>query len=133
MALRLTAKPGMKEYAYVSVAAQSTADISIADKSIAPENFFPRPEVESSVVVLDLKKKTSAPGEEFLKIVRSGFANRRKSLVNNLWRLKAGLSKEQLKETVTKLFYDVHIRAEQLSIDDFKRLTAYLAGAEESK
>jgi len=126
IAMRLTANPGMKEYAYVSVAAQCAADIHVPEKSIAPENFFPRPEVDSAIISLVMRPERDRCKTEFRDIVRAGFSNRRKNLVNNLLRLGFGMSKKQLQDIVKHLFHNEHVRAQQLAVEDFMRLTECL-------
>jgi len=126
MAMRLAAKPGMKDYTYTSVIVQCNADIHLLEKSIAPKNFFPMPEVESAIISLASHHERDVIPEEFRDVVRAGFSNRRKNLVNNLLGLKCNVSKKQLQEMVKQLFGDVHVRAEQLTVEDFMHLTGRL-------
>ncbi len=133
MAMRLAAKPGMKEYAYVSVVVQCAADIHIPEKSIAPENFFPRPEVQSAIVSLVIHHGRDAVPKEFRDVVRAGFSNRRKNLVNNLLSLKYNVSKKELQNIVKRLFQDARLRAQQLTVEDFRLLTGYLAAVKDTK
>ncbi len=129
IAMRLAAEPGMKEYSSVSVIMQYAADIHVPEKRIAPENFFPPPEVESAIVSLVIHAGNDTVEKEFRDVVRAGFSNRRKSLVNNLSSLEYGLSKNQLQGIVRRLFHDVHVRAEKLTVQDFRHLAEHLAYA----
>ncbi len=133
IAMRLTANPGMKEYAYVSVVVQCAADIHVPKKNIAAENFFPRPEVESAIISLVMRPERVTCKTEFRDIVRAGFSNRRKNLVNNLLSLGFGISKKQLQDIVKHLFHNEHVRAQQLAVEDFMRLTERLLHAKNTK
>ncbi|UCB44518.1 MAG: ribosomal RNA small subunit methyltransferase A [Spirochaetota bacterium] len=121
IAQRITAKPGSKSYSYVSVWIQSMAKVEYIIKKIAPSNFFPEPKIHSAVI-------TIAPFEEhlsinpglFKRIVKQGFVNRRKSLINNLSSL--GIDKGRLRAITTELFHDERVRAEELSVKDFAAL-----------
>ena len=61
--------------------------------------------------------------EAFKMVVRSGFANRRKNLINNLKLSNIKIDKEKLIKLIRDRFRDVKIRAESLSVEDFVGLT----------
>ncbi len=87
VAERLVAEPGCREYGYLSVATQFHARPEILLK-IPPGAFRPPPKVDSALVALSFP----GPGpdlnigdaEAFLKFVQSCFAQKRKTLINNL-------------------------------------------------
>lgn len=112
VALRITAKPGTKEYGTLSVLAQLLYDAERCF-DIAPGAFSPPPKVTSSVVLL--KRKTHLlPNAKFRgiqKLVRHSFQFRRKTLRNNL---KSYVSKP---DTLTDSFFEQ--RAEVLSPQDY--------------
>jgi 16S rRNA (adenine1518-N6/adenine1519-N6)-dimethyltransferase len=121
MAQRISANPGSKNYSYVSVYIQSMARVEYIIKKIAPSNFFPKPKVHSAAISITLfEKHLSMNPELFKKVVKQGFANRRKSLVNNLSSL--GIEKDILKAIARELFHDEKVRAEELSVMDFNKL-----------
>ena len=64
--------------------------------------------------------------EIFKKVVRSCFANRRKSLINNLNISNIKIDKEELLNLIGYRFKDVKVRAETLSVEDFVELTKYI-------
>lgn len=124
LADRLTAKPGSKNYAFVSVYLQYVSRIRILEQNISPGNFFPSPEVISSLIeVKRVKGALPVDPEAFKMVVRSGFANRRKNLINNLKLSNIKIDKEELIKLIRYRFRDVKIRAESLSIEDFVELT----------
>jgi len=127
LAERITSLPGAKEYSYVSVYLQYAAEIKVIEKKIAPANFFPEPGVDSSIIAIKVRPERKREERKIFKnLVKVCFSSRRKSLVNNLQRLDSAITKNRLKEMVSELFHDDHIRAEQLSIRDFEMLTEQL-------
>jgi 16S rRNA (adenine1518-N6/adenine1519-N6)-dimethyltransferase len=129
IAQRITAKPGAKNYSYVSVYLQYIAKIEVSTRSISPSNFFPKPEVRSAIVDLTPARGEFPVGPEFFKsVVRTGFSSRRKSLVNNLSSLSGGVEKERLRAVVREIYDDEQVRAENLSVEDFIMLCKRLAG-----
>ncbi|HEB29541.1 MAG TPA: ribosomal RNA small subunit methyltransferase A [Spirochaetes bacterium] len=124
LADRLMAKPGSKNYAFVSVYLQYVSRIRILEKNISPGNFFPSPEVISSLIEIKrVKGDLPVDPEAFKMVVKSGFANRRKNLVNNLKLSSIKIDKEELIKLIRDRFRDVKIRAESLSVEDFVALT----------
>jgi 16S rRNA (adenine1518-N6/adenine1519-N6)-dimethyltransferase len=128
---RITASPGSRDYAAVSVRLQEAALIRVREKRISPGSFFPRPAVDSAIVSLHVRPEgeRSIPRRDlpaFNELVRSCFANRRKSLLNNLAvepvAVQAEVSRKELRELVTDLFGDPSLRAEAMSVADFERL-----------
>jgi 16S rRNA (adenine1518-N6/adenine1519-N6)-dimethyltransferase len=122
---RLCAKPGTKAYGALSIAAQYYADISV-EFNVPASVFMPRPKVDSVVISLSRKEKEGPEHRTdkklFLKIVKAGFANRRKTLINSLSQ-NSGFPKEQLLSALDKAGIAPGIRAEKLTAGDFARLT----------
>jgi 16S rRNA (adenine1518-N6/adenine1519-N6)-dimethyltransferase len=127
LADRITAKPGIKDYSFVSVYVQFLMDTSVLEKRILPQSFFPRPEVESAVIKLTRRRMGLECNQLLFKqVVRSGFSNRRKRLVRNLGSVFNGISAPELSQVVGEAIGDSSVRAEQLSVDDFVRLCKVL-------
>lgn len=124
LADRITAKPGVKNYSFVSVYLQYLNRVRVIEKNISPKNFFPSPEVTSSLIELQPVHET-VPIEAgiFKKIVKASFSNRRKNIVNNLHMSEIGIDQHVLKQIVSERFKNVKIRAEALSIQDFIELS----------
>ena len=120
IAQRMTAKPGAKNYSYVSVYLQYMAEIAVSMRNMSPSNFFPRPEVYSAVVVMVPKRRDFPVNPEFFKTVaKTGFSSRRKNLVNNLSSSDLGIDKDRVRAVVRESFKDERVRAEDLSVADF--------------
>jgi 16S rRNA (adenine1518-N6/adenine1519-N6)-dimethyltransferase len=124
---RIVAKPGGKEYGYLSVIVQFYCD---AQKlfDVPPTAFKPRPKVYSSVVRLATRKEPPAQVRSegnFIRVAQTIFAHRRKTLLNNL---RAGAGKLALKEAVSmddiakESGIDLGRRGETLSIQEIARL-----------
>ena len=82
---RLIAPPGSKERGYISVFVEAYCETEkLFD--VAPGSFRPAPKVWSSVIRLKLKQQAAlAKNEKLLwQLVSAGFAQRRKTILNNL-------------------------------------------------
>ena len=118
VANRILATPHSKAYGVLSVMVQSKASIKRLF-NISRKNFYPIPNVDSSVISLELKLNIDdiIDYELFNKIVRNCFQMRRKMLYNSLKQL---LQRNQLtKITCIKL----SLRPEELSLQDFKNIS----------
>jgi 16S rRNA (adenine1518-N6/adenine1519-N6)-dimethyltransferase len=85
VALRMAARAGSKDYSSFSVLCSSAYKIKPLI-SINPSSFYPRPNVDSMGVLLELdaeKNKLPKP-PLFFPLLRSLFASRRKTIKNNL-------------------------------------------------
>jgi 16S rRNA (adenine1518-N6/adenine1519-N6)-dimethyltransferase len=114
---RMAAAPGSKAYGRLSVMLQAWCEVTrLFD--IGPGAFNPPPKVDSSIVRLVPRSDTEvdiADPKHFADVVRLSFAQRRKTLRNNL---KGVVDAEQ----IAALGIDPGCRAETLDIADFKRL-----------
>ena len=83
---RMQAAPGSKNYGALSLAVQYYSDPYVV--AFVPQNcFIPRPKVGSSVIRLDIykDKPIKTVNEKLMfQIIRAGFNQRRKTLVNSL-------------------------------------------------
>jgi len=122
VAERLCASPGSKDYGYLSVLTQLYARAEFVFE-IPPEAFQPPPEVDSALVSLHLpgKKTEIAAGEteEFLEFVKLCFAQKRKTLANNL---RALAKPAEVREVLRSLQLREDARAEQLTLEEFEAL-----------
>ena len=120
VAERVAAKPGSKTYGILSVLLSAFYNIEYL--FTVHENVFnPPPKVKSAVIRLRRNGLTSLECDEtlFVKVVKIGFNQRRKTLRNALKQLSLPLDAvpEQL----------LSLRAEQLSVNDFITLTKSLS------
>jgi 16S rRNA (adenine1518-N6/adenine1519-N6)-dimethyltransferase len=127
LASRITAVPGEKDYSFVSVYLQFLTQVSIVENVVGAQNFFPQPEVESSVIRVyrDTGHRVGEVGF-FRETARQAFSNRRKKLINNLSAPGLDVQRSDLERIVSDLFGNPHIRAEELTVSDFTRLCAEL-------
>ena len=99
---RLTAKPGTKDYGSLSVIAQYFSNVEQVF-SVPRHVFIPRPNVDSSVVRLDLLDSPPVQVVDealFFQITRASFAKRRKTLLNALHGAYAAIfSKKEISYT----------------------------------
>jgi 16S rRNA (adenine1518-N6/adenine1519-N6)-dimethyltransferase len=82
VAERFAAKPSTKAYGSLSVILQTLCSVKTVLK-VKPGSFMPMPNVDSSVVHLERTTLDYDP-KPFFSLVKSGFAQRRKTLANNL-------------------------------------------------
>lgn len=126
VAERLAAAPGSKAYGSLSVAVQYQMTVKLA--FIVPKTVFvPQPNVDSAIVSLTRHVTPPAVATDekvFARLVRGSFAQRRKSLWNNLTALygKDATTKAALTEVLAAEKIDPGIRGERLSVTDFVRL-----------
>ncbi len=116
VALRLVAKPGTRDYGYLSVLTQYFSWPAIA-LEIPPGAFRPPPDVGSALVGLQLpgakSKMEIADEKKFLDFVKVCFAQKRKTLVNNL---RAIAEPEKTHEVLEALGLAHSARSEELSV-----------------
>jgi len=126
VAERMGAKAGGKEYGSLSVFVSffSQAEIII---NVPKTVFMPQPKVDSAVIKLDIKKELpDIDRDKFFKVVKAAFSKRRKTLLNALSSYGFNIDKETIKETLEKLNIKPEIRAENLSVEDFIKISKSL-------
>ncbi len=122
VAERLVAKPATKQYGAITVAVDSVADVEIT-RILPKELFYPQPNVDSAVVNIVLKrdKYPIDDAKAFRKTVKTAFAMRRKTLVNNI---AVGFQTD--KATAESVLHDCNLgatcRGEELSTQQFVEL-----------
>ena len=126
VAMRISATPGSKNWSPISIFMQLGFTVEICF-DVAPEHFQPPPKVMSAVVSLQPKKVRAISNKAlFEKIVRTAFRQRRKQLVSNLAPALVP-DKETARNIISQAKLNEQVRAEQLSTEDFLRLTEILA------
>jgi len=120
---RLAASPGTPAYGALSVIFQSWFDVRRAFL-VRPGSFFPRPKVESVVVVITPRSDQLPVGDPdlFTRLVKGAFATRRKTLLNSL---RGGLDfpDHQILTILGNLGIDPARRGETLGLDEFAALS----------
>jgi 16S rRNA (adenine1518-N6/adenine1519-N6)-dimethyltransferase len=126
---RITASPGSKAYGSLSIAVQYYCDAEIA-AIVPPTVFVPRPDVESAVIRLARleKPRVEVRDEAFLfEVVQASFAQRRKTLLNNLQAKFGKDRKEHLHAALADAGIAPERRGETLSLPEFAALADALA------
>ncbi|MBW9308273.1 16S rRNA (adenine(1518)-N(6)/adenine(1519)-N(6))-dimethyltransferase RsmA [Lactobacillus delbrueckii] len=126
VAERLAAQPGSKAYGPLSIAVQTQMSVDLA-LEVGHASFMPKPKVDSAVVVLTPLEKPADVGDrkQFNRVVKLCFAQRRKTLANNLKTLLP--DKEYREKLLADLDLDPRQRPEQLAISDFIRISQAIA------
>jgi len=126
VAFRLAAKPGTRDYGYLSVLTQYFSWPTVALK-IPREAFSPPPEVGSALVSLKLPgegaKLHIADEKKFLDFVKLCFAQKRKTLINNL---RTVAEPETTRNALQALELGQSSRAEEISVAQLAKLFSNL-------
>ena len=81
--------------------------------------------VDSAIIKFIPKKDTSVNKDIFFKLIKAGFAGKRRQLANNLGK-NLGLPKDKVIGILKELGLDEKIRAENLSIEKWVELSHFL-------
>ena len=126
MARRLSALPRTKDYGALTVQVQAKYEVDIT-RRIPPNVFYPPPEVGSASVRLRVRKtgceKMDADYEFFRRVLKTGFAQRRKRLHKLLSR---EFGQAAVDSAFEELALDPNTRAEELNVTQFKQLAERL-------
>ena len=126
VAARILAEPGTKDYGALSVAVQFYAKPGVIC-SASPHCFTPQPKVTSTFVNLKLYDKPKYDvknKEQFFKIVKSIFSQRRKTLVNSLSGSPyLDLSKDKIIDVLKQMELNEKVRGEKLNIEQITELS----------
>jgi 16S rRNA (adenine1518-N6/adenine1519-N6)-dimethyltransferase len=125
VAQRIVAQPGQMSLLAVSVQFYGRPRLLFR---IKPGSFYPSPGVESAVVRIDLYARPPVQDTDaFFRVVRAGFAQRRKQLRNGL---AAGLrqSPDEVAAKLREVGVDPRRRAQTLSIEEWGAVARVMAG-----
>lgn len=128
VAQRVCAAPG--DMSLLSVSVQFYCHASL-DKLVPAELFTPPPKVDSQVLALMYRDRplfTDVDTRQFFRIVKAGFSQRRKTLLNSL---SAGLhlSRDQATDILVAAGIAPTTRAQNLSLDNWHSLYVQIAKA----
>ncbi len=128
VALRMCANENSsgKQYGLLTILSQFWADVSIL-RLVGRKSFYPAPKVNSALVKLVVRKEPKLKLSDythFRKVIKAGFAQRRKNIKNCL--LSGGFPKENITSALEQLGIDSNTRGEKLSIELFGKLSETL-------
>lgn len=126
---RIAAEPGSKERGYLSVIIQENFSTQkLFD--VPPRAFRPAPKVWSAVIRLVPKEGSQAGDAElFEKVVSAGFAQRRKTILNNLKASRLLDDDTQAAKALAESGIEPTRRAETLTLEEWHALAASVASA----
>ncbi len=121
IAKRIIAKRRTKEYGILTVLFNNFSSPEIISK-VSPNVFLPRPNIDAAIIriLFDKEEEKKIDKHLFIKVVKAAFGNRRKTLNNSL--------RNSIFNNCDFSNFDFPFskRAEELDIDDFKKLTRYI-------
>lgn len=121
VAERIAANPGSMSILAISAQVYSEASLGV---EVERGLFTPPPKVDSRVVILKTRKEPlidKTHEKQFFRLVKAGFSGKRKKLRSSL----AGglaISKQRVEEILGQAGISPDSRAEDLSVDDWKRI-----------
>ena len=92
--------------------------------------FLPSPEVDSTVIKLDILREplVKVTNEKLLfKIIKTAFMQKRKTLLNGLSNSNLFGNKEKIEKMLLDLRFDLKIRGEKLTLEDFAKISEYIS------
>jgi 16S rRNA (adenine1518-N6/adenine1519-N6)-dimethyltransferase len=126
VAERVTAAPGSRDYGYLSVLVQLFSKPQSLF-TVPPGAFSPPPKVQSALVEFRMNQMfpdwSQARASSFLNFVKACFAQKRKSLVNNLAALAP---RPAIEKSLSNLLLSETVRAEQMTVSQLATLFAKL-------
>lgn len=121
VAERLASTPG--DLSVLAISAQMFAEVSLGTK-VPAEMFIPAPKVDSQVVIMRQRSEPLVKSdqlEQFFYVVKAGFSEKRKKLRSSL-AMGLRTNKTEAERLLNEADIDPNKRAQELSIDDWKRL-----------
>ena len=122
VAERLAASPGTREFGLLSVLLQHRAEVRI-ERRVPPGAFLPAPAVESALLAGEMgpPRAEVADPARFRRLVKAGFAQRRKTLGNAL-RAARLAPPERMSAALAAAGIDPRRRGETLSVEEWAAL-----------
>lgn len=127
-ALRLIEKPCSKQYGRLSVMLQYCANIQQLI-TIKADRFFPKPKIDSTVLLIEFKEKIEFPALDemlFFRVIKAAFGQRRKTLKNALKGSELHLNAETANTVLINSGIHPSRRAESLKVKEFVRLSNHI-------
>lgn len=124
---RLAAEPDTESYGALTVFVQAAFSVRKI-LTVKGGAFYPRPEVDSAVVLLvPHRPRRAAETQAFRSVVKAAFGARRKTL-RNAWKGLFGWSKEELERHAAEAGISLDARGETLGVEAFARIAGMAEG-----
>jgi 16S rRNA (adenine1518-N6/adenine1519-N6)-dimethyltransferase len=120
---RVMARDGKESILSISIKAYGTPKYI---QKVPARAFSPAPKIDSAILAIgNISKELfqDIAEEEFFKVVKTGFAHKRKQLINNLEKIA---NKDRILASFKKIGLEPAIRAEKLSVEQWVELTKLL-------
>lgn len=130
VAARLVAAPGTRDYGALSVAVQYFAEPEKLFR-VPRTVFYPSPGVDSEVLRLTVRPRPAVDvrsEEDFFRVVRAAFGQRRKTLLNSLAGSGLEVPREAWQVILGQAGIDPGRRGETLSLQEFAAVTEQYLG-----
>lgn len=122
VANRLTAKKDTPEYGAITLSVALYGDAEVVSK-VSKSMFYPVPKVDSAVVLIKRHNRYEGENKQLLhKLIKTAFAMRRKTLVNNLT-AAFDLTRADAESALKDAGIAVMARGETLSLEDLVKLS----------
>ncbi len=121
VAQRVGANPG--ELSILAVFTQIHYDVSLG-RIVPAQLFSPPPKVDSQILILHRKSesRSSQIPPQLTRVIKAGFSQKRKKLVNNL-ATGLGLGKEDISKILQDCNLRADIRAQQLTLGQWEKIS----------
>lgn len=127
--MRMTAPVGAHDYGVLTLASALYGDVDIVHR-VPASCFKPRPKVDSCIVRIRNRAEPKHPGVDpmfILRVIRTAFAQRRKTIRNTLAKgSPLGVLEEKVLDALETLGIDPGRRPQTLSLDEFAALAKAL-------
>ena len=122
VAMRFCAKPSTKDYGSLTVLINYKSDI-VNSFDVNRNCFLPRPNIDSSVVVMKIKKVDYRLNNEanFLNFIKKSFGMKRKTFVNNIL-ASFDIKREKILGVLKELDLSESVRSESINLDNFIKI-----------
>ena len=127
---RIAAEPGTRASGAITYPVHYYADVSKVVEAPS-ECFYPAPKVDPVVLRLDIKGAPAVEAKNpshMFRCIKAGFSQRRKTILNSLASME-GCDKDKITIALEKAGIDTTTRAENLTLDEFAKISDYLQEA----
>ena len=133
VAQRITATPESGNSGAITYAIRYYTNPQIVI-DVPSSSFVPEPEVQSSVIKLDILKAPSVNVKDeklLFKVIKLAFMQKRKTLLNSLRNANLLSNKKDIENMLIELNIDLKVRPEKLTLEKFAKISDYVYNIEE--